>query len=309
MLFFCVRKGESPVMLKSYVVVVAVFAICVLSFGWCMAQEPAASVAPVVEKAPEAAAAVPEAGAESVDALMVKWMELAKGATKEKSNIDECYEIAVKVAKRDKKALAPLLDMVGDPSVTPYTKIVATLSLAQGITPDMKTRLFEFVKSEQDATTRSCATELLGYIGKDDVKQVLVQLMSDGDRRVKFQALRAVVLRDPGRRKDMFEYWRKPDTTVAEKNSIVMVLTSMVVSSDCAWLLQDAAKDKALNEEVRLKAVQGLGFVGGQTALPVLGDVAKEENVKLQDAAKKAIESVEKRISRPVTEGGVPQEK
>lgn len=283
-----------------YLTRVAVIGVCFLMVACSPAPQSPAVPENSVQPEPQAQAAQEaQALQEPPEQLLAKWMELAKTATKEKPNIDEALVVAGKLAGQDRALLNPLLDVLADAGSTPLMKILAGFSLRPGLNPQMTPRLIELTKQDKEGTTRSCAVELLAAVQGQEVTDVLLQLKDDSERRVKFQAIRALALRDGKYRKDLFDLYKAPDTSASEKGSIVAAFCTGVVSPDCLWLMEEAAADQALDEVARVMAVDALGAVGVQAELPKLIQLAQTATTpNLKSAADKAVQKVQARISQ-----------
>jgi HEAT repeat protein len=230
--------------------------------------------------------------------LLAQWMELAKSASRLKPNIDEGTAIARQLAACGADALAPLYEVLADRASTPFAKALATMSLTNAVDPKEAPRLLAMVKPENDPTTRVCATSLLVTVPGPEVDAALNELKTDKDRQVRFQALRALAIRNAGGRQALADLWKQPDTTPDERASIVTVLSAGPVS-DSLEIFQNAVRDPAINQQARELAVQLLGRVGNQSSIAALTECAEKDPSEIvRNAAQTAIEAINTRITR-----------
>ena len=121
---------------------------------------------------------------ETIEQMVERWKTLAKSATRENPLLTETSDLANEIAVRDPRVLLSLLDLVDDPQSTPYTKILATLSVMPVVGQQVAPRLIEMTKADKESTTRACATNMLRQIPSEEVTAVLRQLKTDTEPRV-----------------------------------------------------------------------------------------------------------------------------
>lgn len=270
-------------------------------------QQPAAAQptpgAPTPETPPAPAAAQPEQTL-SKEQLLEKWLKVAKNAAPDAASISEASTLAAQIAVADRTAYAPMLDILADPASTPAAKVASTVSLKFFVQPSMIVRLRELSKTGQEATTRACATELLGAIPGQETDALLDQLKTDPERRVRFTALKAIASRNPEGRKDLQEYWKLPDVTKREKAAIVQTLAVGPIS-DSLGIFQEAILDTEIEESVRLQAAQLLAQVGDKSMLDALNQCAeKDPSEQVRAAAKAGVDAISAR-KEPVSGLGI----
>jgi len=253
------------------------------------------------KKAEEAAPAAKSSA--EVEALRSRWMELAKSATRAAPPIEETKELAQQMYEKDPKSLYPLLDLVANPSESPFVKILATLSLMPGVDEQLAPRVLELTKPGNEATTRACATQLLTYAKAPSVDSRLRELAADPERRVSFHAKCAFAQRHPEGRAALREVWKDPATNPAERSAIVQVLTASGTPADSLDLFEEAAQNGALDENARLAAVTALGSAGTASNIPALQNVAGQDaSTTVRSAASNAISAIN---GRAAGEGGL----
>jgi len=241
----------------------------------------------------------------SKEQLMEQWLKVVKDATPDAASINEAATLASQIAVADRSAYAPMLGILADPASTPAAKVASTVSLRFFAQPSMIARLTELSKTGQEATTRACATELLGAIPGQETDTLLGQLKTDPERRVRFTALKAIASRNPEARKDLQEYWRLPDVTKREKAAIVQTLAVGPIS-DSLGIFQEAILDTQLEESVRLQAVQLLAQVGDKSMVDALTQCAeKDPSEQVRTAAKAGVDAINSR-KEPVGGLSVP---
>jgi HEAT repeat protein len=261
---------------------------------------PAPAAAPA-ESLGQSSLSVPlsSGGSVSKDALLAQWMELAKTATRDKTNVEEGAAIAQKLAEQGPDALQPIIDVLADKASTPFAKALAAMSLRGNLDAKQVPRLLALLQPENDPTTRVCATSLLSLIQGPEVDTALDGLKADSNRQVRFQATRAMAMRgSPDGRKALGELWKQPETTQAERSDIINVLSFGSVS-DSLNLFHEAARDPKLDEPTRVVAIQLLGRAGNQTSLAVLTECAeKDASEKVRAAAKTAVQALNERLTK-----------
>jgi len=247
---------------------------------------------------PEAAA---KPAGETQEVVLAKWLELAKSATREKPNIDEGLMLAEKLAQFGPDALMPMVDVLADAASTPYAKALASMGLSYQADAKLLPKLLPLVKPEKDLAMRICAAGVLANVPGAQAEAALNELKADKERQVRFHALRGLATRSAAGRKALADLWKQPDTTPAERNQIVMVLSSGT-ASDSQPLFQEAMRDTTLPEETRLFAIQILGRVGAPAFAPSLNECAeKDPNEKIRAAAKTAAEAIQARENKKGT--------
>ena len=226
-------------------------------------------------------------------------MELAKNATREKPNIEEGLTLAERLAQFGPDALMPMADVLADAASTPYTKAFASMGLCYLADPRLLPKLLPLVKPEKDVTTRVCATSVLANIPGAEAEAALNELKTDKDRQVRFHALRGLAVRSAAGHTALADVWKQPDTTLAERNQILSVLSSGAAASDSQALFQEAMRDTTLPEDTRLFAIQILGRVGAKDLLPSVNECAeKDPSEKIRAAAKGAAEAIQSQESK-----------
>jgi HEAT repeat protein len=284
--------------MRAIAMVIGICLAALLLYGCNREAEPAA---PPTSGAPTAGEPVlpgqtPPSG-ETVEQMVERWKQLAKSATRENPLLNETGALADEIAIRDPNALLSLLDLVEDEQSTPYTKVLATLSLTPVVGLHVGPRLIEMTKSGKESTTRACATNMLRQIPTEEVMAVLRQLKTDSEPRVRLYAQIGLATHDPKERQEVYALWRKPETTADEKGTIISALAQMPALEDVA-LMQEAAAATTLNEGVRVMAVDALGQIGGSEQVPVLTTYSQSDpSEKVQAAAKTALEALNARIA------------
>ncbi|MCX5757642.1 MAG: hypothetical protein NTU83_03880 [Candidatus Hydrogenedentes bacterium] len=255
--------------------------------------EPAATTAapaPVAAE-PSASTAAP-VGPQTKEEALAMWQDLAKTASAEKPNLAEGINVAKKLAEFGQDALQPVYDTLADKASSPRAKALAAISLSGVLDKDSATRLLPLVKPENDLTTRVCATKLLTTLLGANVDDVLNQLKSDPEHQVRFQALRALATRVPEGRKDLIDFWSKPDTTIAEKKDILTLLAS-VPSGDSLPVFLDVLRAPDFDEGLKLAVLSALTILADASTEPILTELAeKGASDAIKTAAKDALDAV-----------------
>lgn len=236
------------------------------------------------------------AGSETVEQMVERWKELAKSASRENPHIDEAFQLATDIAIQDPHALLSLLDLVSDPQSSPYTKVLATLSLAPVVGPHLAPRLIEMSKSENEATTRACATNMLRLVQTEEVTAVLRNLKTDTEPRVRLHAQIGLATRDPQERREVYALYRQPDRSPEEKGTIIDALAASPDAADLPLMLE-AAADASFSEGVRVLAIGAIGVIGGNDQVAALTAWAADPSEKISTAAKDSLEQIKSRTS------------
>ncbi|MCX5770289.1 MAG: HEAT repeat domain-containing protein [Candidatus Hydrogenedentes bacterium] len=235
-------------------------------------------------------------GGETVEQMVERWKQLAKSATRENPRLDEAGALADEIAIRDPHALLSLLDLVDDAQSTPYTKILATLSLTPVVGQHVAPRLIEMTKSEKESTTRACATNMLRQIPTEEVTAVLRQLKTDSEPRVRLYAQIGLATRDPKERQEVYALYHKPETTDDEKGTIIHALSQMPEVVDVPLMLE-AAGAATMVEGVRIVAIQTLGQIGNAEQVAALTTFSQSDpSEKVRAAAQDALIQVNARV-------------
>ena len=233
--------------------------------------------------------------------LVAEWLELAKASTRENPKIAGTSEVAGKLAGLGWAGFGPLLDLMADPQSAPTTKVLAALSIRENLTAEMVPRIIRMTQEENEATTRACATDVLGFIREESAQKRLGELKNDPERRVRFLAYRGLVIQEVENvqaREDLQELWRQPDATPEERGHIVLALINGPVF-DSVWLLKEAVLVEEIAAEARVLAVRMLGRVGDEGCLDALtACLEKDPNEEVRSAAENAIASIKERLDQ-----------
>jgi hypothetical protein len=236
--------------------------------------------------------------AASPELLKTQWLELAAKASRETPNVEDGAALAIELSKTGPDALNPLYDTLADKSSSPYAKAMTTTSLMGLVTPNQMPRIVGMTTPGNDVTTRVCATSLLGSFPPDNAEAgaALNGLKNDTDRQVRFQALRGLASRSLDDKKAFGDLYRLPETSQAEKQDILSVLSFGSIA-EVISIFHDAAKDVALDDAGRVLAIQTLGRTGNQDSLAVLKDLFENEShPPVKNAAKTALDGLEEQM-------------
>ncbi len=221
----------------------------------------------------------PEEKAQKQAELVARWHEAAKKTVKDNVGNQECTVIAMNLRDFGPEALLPLVDVLADPEETAYIKVMTVECLKGLVHPIMITPLMPLVDAKCDATTRACATHLLGSIGTAEAKPLLEKLVADPERRVRFAALRGLAMSgDPDRRQAFMDLWDDPETTLSEREEIGRVFANDVNhDKENVALLSQVVQDFEVDVSIRRLAVAALGRAGDPAAVPALKVAAEKD--------------------------------
>jgi len=217
-----------------------------------------------------------EKKAQRREALLADWKKAATSGT---PATGECQAIASQLRTLGPEALLPLLDIMADPQETPRVKVAAADSLDGLVHPLMLDRLTQMTGPENDATSRACATHLLGGCSSPKLLPLLQKLASDPEKRVSFAALRGLaILGDPEGRKSFVALFDAPGTTVPEREQIGRVFSKDIMpSKENVPILIKILGDTQLSSDVRRLTVATLGTADDPAAIPALEAAAEKD--------------------------------
>jgi len=276
------------------------------------AASPPPAEAPASDQAPAEQPAMEQAPEESVldrlgelpdtkEDLIERWREEAERARTDPSST-ACQVVAYKLRTIAPEALLPLIDILANPKEDPFIKVCVVKSVQGQAHPILTERLLALVGPEQDATTRACATHLLGDVPSEEVLATLRTLAHDPDRRIRLAALRGLVRGgDPEGRHGLAAMWDEPGSRVQERNEIGLTLANDIQhDKENADVMMKAITDFELDVAVRSGAVAALGRALDPKAIPALEISAeKDPDESVREIAASAINLIKARGNPP----------
>lgn len=212
--------------------------------------------------------------------------------------------------KASPRGVDPLLDIVGDPQADKLAKVLAVICLSPEITPEMAPRLTEFTQPDKDATTRACATHLLGLVKTPEADARMQALIGDPEHTVRSAAILVLgaFRNDPAALAELPALWQDAETTNDDRNQILNMVSEEQVREH-QELFKDALANQDLNIKARERLATVLGMVGDEAVLEVLDKVAAEDphdSVKVM--ARGAADAIRARLNgtAPAAQEGAP---
>ena len=242
----------------------------------------------------------PAAAPRSPEELMKCWLEVAQTATNTTYSA-ECREITEELAKHGPEALQPLLTIIGDKEQEPRIRVIAVTCLQGLVKPAMVDTLKQLTAADQEATTRACATHLLGSLPTKEVLDFLRTLTDDPERRVRFSALRGLASAwDDAGREGLAKYFDDPEVTQEEREEIGVVF-GISIKEDPLTLkvLSRVVQDMEITPSTRKLAIGVLGHMGDASVIPALESAAQNETDKDNaELAASAAEAIKERLEK-----------
>lgn len=263
----------------------------------------AVMIAPNLYQLPEVTVpADPAEKAAMEKALVDKWVEDAK-THKENPQNPSCMVTALKLSEFGEEALFPLLDVIGDPNVEPYTKVLAVNCIKQLVNKSMLDKLVPLTQSGLDETTRGCATLLLGQLRNPKAVPRLRELAADPEPRVRFSAVRGLALYgDADGRKELMKIWDAPETSTSEREEIARIFVDDVDHDKMnVPILSKILLSPELDTRFHQSAVAAMGRGLMPDSLPALREAAeKDPDPNVREIAASAANAVEYAMKHPV---------
>ncbi|HEO71281.1 MAG TPA: hypothetical protein ENN80_08460 [Candidatus Hydrogenedentes bacterium] len=215
---------------------------------------------------------------------MARWREAAL-RVKENPEDSTCMLMAVEMRLKGPEHLLPFIDLIGDPHEDPFVKVMAVEALEGQAHPMLIPPLLPLTGEDHDATTRACATHVLGMLWTPQVQALLKKLADDPERRVRFAALRGLAKHGDRQARERFrELYSEPGVTVQERNVIASVFANDIGrDAENVPIMCKVVQDMELAAMVRRLAVAALGRSRDPAAVPALEKAAEaspEEDIR-----------------------------
>jgi HEAT repeat protein len=206
-----------------------------------------------------------------------------------------------------KSAASTLLIMLGEKETPVRLSVVFALGR---IDPDEQSKvaaaLIEVINGDKDAATRKEGIISLGLLGLEtpEIVTVIAKQLREKDPEIRLSA--AQTLSKFKRRHDFIfadlQQGFKSDPDKVVRQTLIRALTT-ASPADQASLIQLFSQQLAADSdfEVRIAIAEELGTFGptGKPALPALRNAQRDSQVKVREAAARAIKAIEKPVTPP----------
>jgi hypothetical protein len=232
-------------------------------------------------------------------ALMQDWLQLPKAGFAN-MNREAAIVLTQEMAKGGPDGLKPLFDVLTDASGDPVAKVLATISLAGfvNLSPDFGPRLLDIAKNNTDETSRACAVNLLGFVNARDTDAWLKELAGSDVRRVRVEALLALIMRnDREALGKVAALWNDAETSEQVRSQLLNVLPEGR-AGEFLDILTDALAHPKIDNGPRLRAVMLLARAAGSNEIPALQQCAdKDASLQMRAMAVDAIKTIQQRLA------------
>jgi len=186
-------------------------------------------------------------------------------------DVERAVELTSTMAAEE-RGLAPLVNLLGDPSVSGERKVFAIVCLTsqRDALQAFEEPLQKLVAPENTLETRTLAAHVLGLLNSDSAKATAGRLLDDSDRAVREAAMGVLLSFHPEMVSDrVMSFWNDADTSPAVRNQVVLGMPPHLVANYMD-IYADASTDLSLSEPARLRAISVLGQMGEEKHLAVL---------------------------------------
>lgn len=212
--------------------------------------------------------------------MIAQWLDFVEHPVPDQMDTRP-YFIATEVAKIGPTALSPLLEVLGQDSRTPETKVAVVASTSHLMTTAYVPYLLPHTEVGLDETTRACATMLLAMIDDPEVNTTLETLVDDEERRVMLAATLGLAKHGKDSARARLRAMHGDVETTNEERSQIYVTLSVEPTTDDIAILLEAVRRKDLNPFTRVDIVTGLGRVGDASIIDSLRQSKTEINDNL----------------------------
>ncbi len=248
------------------------------------------------------------------DVVFSQWQTLAE-APADELDFEQAMQYAMALAEAHE--LDRFLQVLGDKAASPKAKVLAVVSLSPFLSHEMVEPVVALTQPAHDITTRASATKLLGTMllpqmrppaaegmitppTEEDLAQVrarLHELAEDDEHKVRFTAATLLArTMDEGALDQLVTLWNDEATDTNERMELVYSLPPES-GGTFTEIFQQAAKDPALDPEVRQRAVMELGFTNDPAILDLLVEVSESDpDPSVRAQAKVTVESMRAHI-------------
>ena len=241
----------------------------------------------------------------SPDELIAAWKQLPE-TTFENMDFNIASAIVETLAKTAPDRLEFLWEVLADSQAKPNAKVLATFCLQRHIQAEDAARLIALAAPDKERTTRGCALNLLSGINTPEAVQAIRGMLDDADTHVAAEAAISLLRRDdPAALERVEKIWNAPDTSIAKKVEIILALPDSEAARFLP-LIQETAKNAAMDLEARKRAVTILAGIGAPDDLALLESLANDPEEVIQALAKSGIEAAKARAAAPAGENTPP---
>jgi HEAT repeat protein len=231
----------------------------------------------------------PESVTKSPEELLEEWMAYAAAADMKTVPDDRPFAITDQLAATSPTALAPCIELLGDPESTPDTKVFVLQCITVNMTPNYIPTIKPLLNNE-NPDTRSCAYTLLGGIQDTSVPDMLKKGLEDDVPRVAFAALSGLAIHnvEPQRTEFTGKYW-DDKTTLGQRLEILRVILKHPTTDDLD-ILADFLTEPQTSDKSRYLIAMVLGRIGTTKQIDAL---QKSLDMTADDGYKEIVESAQ----------------
>lgn len=223
-----------------------------------------------------------------------EWLVIANAEPVER-DVEKAVALCSALAETE-GGLTPMVEYLGDASVSAERKIVAIICLTtqRGRLGVFESRLKEWTAASQDEETRKLSTHVLGLLDTPGAMARMKELLEDGARPVRETAMGVLLSFHPELVQDRLQaFWDDPETTTLIREQVLLGMPPHLVGPFIG-VYGDGATDLRLTEVARLKCVNVLGQLGTQEHLAILRKcVDNDPDVTVKEQARGALALLE----------------
>lgn len=234
--------------------------------------------------------------------LVEEWKRMTGNATNVVAT-SQHYRLVQALADASSDALMPLLDMVADDALNPYTRIVTVQCIGDHMTPAYLDRLTGLLHESTDVTTRASAAALLTKIDDPRAEVELRSALEDKERRVLFSALRGLAMKGDANARARFAEWYSDEETADREKVEILIFIAAEPRAEELKFLAGVLLDADTPPFMRISALDSLARHGDGS---ILSDLRQAEEASADPQEQKRIQGTIREIEERL-DGRIPQ--